>query len=55
MDLICIFLQDLKDAFMEYQKRTVPYALNPFERRKSKHIEKPIAERRFMGEKFSEL
>ncbi|VDO46222.1 unnamed protein product [Brugia timori] len=42
-------IEDLKDAFLEYQKRNVPYAPNPFERRKSKHPEKPIGEKRFTG------
>ncbi|VIO95675.1 Conserved hypothetical protein, putative [Brugia malayi] len=42
-------IEDLKDAFLEYQKRNVPYAPNPFERRKSKHTEKPIGEKRFTG------
>lgn len=45
-------LKDLKDAFLEYQKRTNPYAPNPFERRKLKHIEKLSAEKRFTGERF---
>ncbi|CAG9536432.1 unnamed protein product [Cercopithifilaria johnstoni] len=40
-------IEDLKDAFLEYQKRTNPYAPNPFERQKSKHAEKPNAEKRF--------
>ncbi|EFO22971.2 hypothetical protein LOAG_05514 [Loa loa] len=44
-----IQIEDLKDGFLEHQKRTVPYTPNPFEQRKSKHIEKPIAERRFTG------
>ncbi|CAG9536431.1 unnamed protein product [Cercopithifilaria johnstoni] len=42
-------IEDLKDAFLEYQKRTNPYAPNPFERQKSKHAEKPNAEKRFTG------
>ncbi|MCP9261088.1 40S ribosomal protein S12 [Dirofilaria immitis] len=44
-----IQIEDLKDAFLEYQKRNVPYALNPFQRRKSKHVEKSSAEKRFTG------
>uniref|UniRef100_A0A0R3RQV7 Nucleoporin p58/p45 n=1 Tax=Elaeophora elaphi TaxID=1147741 RepID=A0A0R3RQV7_9BILA len=42
-------IEDLKDVFLEYQKRTNPYAPNLFEQRKSKHAEKPNAERRLMG------
>ncbi|VDO33872.1 unnamed protein product [Onchocerca flexuosa] len=44
-----IQIEDLKDAFLEYQNRTVPYAPNPFERRKLKQTEKPTAEKRFTG------
>ncbi|VDK86048.1 unnamed protein product [Litomosoides sigmodontis] len=44
-----IQVEDLKDAFLEHQKRANPYAPNPFERRKSKHTEKPTAEKRYTG------
>ncbi|VDK77827.1 unnamed protein product [Onchocerca ochengi] len=44
-----IQVEDLKDSFLEYQNRTVPYAPNPFERRKLKHSEKSTAEKRFRG------
>lgn len=50
IDILCTFLQDLKDAFLEYQKRTNPYAPNPFERRKSMHTVKSNAEKRYTGE-----
>ncbi|KAL3998120.1 hypothetical protein ACH3XW_13735 [Acanthocheilonema viteae] len=44
-----IQIEDLKDAFLEYQKRTNPYTPNPFEQRKSKHIEKSDTKKRFTG------
>uniref|UniRef100_A0A915PJU0 Polysaccharide biosynthesis domain-containing protein n=1 Tax=Setaria digitata TaxID=48799 RepID=A0A915PJU0_9BILA len=42
-------IEDLKDAFLEYQKNTTPYVPNPFGRQKSKHVEKSSAETKFRG------